>query len=124
MKPPRLRTRAYRQLWRVVAGAIGDALAQHPEYLTEAGRRSAARSITKRVTGAVMGYAIEASASAARGRSGASPAADEAVGGHHAGRDATVLPDGSEAAGSARGLAAFLPSPILARMRAAIGWRR
>ena len=109
-------TRAYRQLWRVVAGAVGDALAMHPEYLTQAGRRSAARSVTKRVTGAVMSYAVEA---AARGRSGGSPAADEAAGASTVGRGPVVSATGSEAAGLARGLAAFLR-----RAAATIGWRR
>jgi hypothetical protein len=64
--------RAYRQLWRVVDGAVFDALYTHQDYLTPKGRRSARGSIVKRVTGAVMGYAEES----ARGRSGASPAPD------------------------------------------------
>jgi hypothetical protein len=62
---------AYGQLWRVVDGAVADALLQHPEYLTPAGRVACQRSITKRVTGAVFGYAEQS----ARGRSGARPAA-------------------------------------------------
>lgn len=65
-------TRAYRQLWRIVDGAVADALRHHEDYLTQKGKRSARRSITKRVTGAVLGYAEQS----ARGRSGASPAAD------------------------------------------------
>lgn len=67
--------RAYRQLWRIVDGAVADAFAHHPEYLTAAGRQSARRSINKRVTGAVLGYAVEA----AKGRSGASPAAESGL---------------------------------------------
>jgi hypothetical protein len=55
----------YRALWFMVDGAVRDAFANHPEYLTEAGRRSAANSITKRVTGTLMGYATQV----ARGRS-------------------------------------------------------
>ena len=57
-KPPRKGDSLYRQLWRVVDGAIMDALKQHPDYLTDKGRRDrAARiSIAKRVTGAIMGY--------------------------------------------------------------------
>lgn len=69
------RGRAYRQLWRVVDGAVADALAAHPDYLTKKGEISARASIVKRVTGAVLGYAEQS----ARGRSGASPAADQAV---------------------------------------------
>lgn len=66
------RSRAYRQLWRIVDSAVRDALAHHPEYLTPKGHINARRSITKRVTGAVLGYAVQA----ARGRSGSSPAAE------------------------------------------------
>ena len=65
-------SRAYRQLWRIVDGAVRDALDSHPDYLTKKGRESARNSITKRVTGAVLGYATEV----AQGRSGVSPAAD------------------------------------------------
>ena len=65
-------TRAYRQLWRIVDGAVEDALRHHEDYLTQKGKRSARRSITKRVTGAVMGYVEQST----RGRSGVSPAAD------------------------------------------------
>jgi hypothetical protein len=119
MTRPARSTRAYRQLWRVVAGAVNDALGMHPEYLTAAGRRSAARSITKRVTGAVIGYAEQS----ARGRSGASPAADEAAGGGSVGRRSVGSATGREAAGFAKGLAAFLRSRLLSA-RAAIGWRR
>lgn len=50
----------YRRLWRVVDGAVRDALATHPEYLTDAGRQAAQRSITKRVTGALSGFAAQA----------------------------------------------------------------
>ncbi len=63
---------AYRQLWRVIDGQIADAFRQHPDYLTAKGKRAARRSIAKRVTGAVLGYAAEA----ARGRSGSSPAVE------------------------------------------------
>lgn len=55
----------YRQLWDLVAGAVRDTFAVHPEYLTEAGQRAAERSITKRVTGTLYGYATQV----ARGRS-------------------------------------------------------
>ena len=63
---------AYRQLWRVVDGAVFDALYTHPDYLTEKGRRSARTSINKRVVGAIMGFAEQS----ARGRSGEIPAAE------------------------------------------------
>jgi len=67
------RSAAYRQLWRVVDGAVADAMKQHPDYYTNSGTRKARASIVKRVTGAVMGYAEQS----AQGRSGSSPAADE-----------------------------------------------
>lgn len=67
--------RAYKQLWRVVDGAVADAFAMHPDYLTAKGLRSAQLSVTKRVTGAVIGFA-EQSAKAALV---ANPAADKGV---------------------------------------------
>lgn len=52
------RNKAYAQLWKVVDGAIADALSQHPDYLTEKGQTPQARaSITKRVVGTVLSYA-------------------------------------------------------------------
>lgn len=59
----------YVQLWKLVGGAVRDTFASHPEYLTEAGRRAAERSITKRVTGTLHGYATQV----ARGRSAGMP---------------------------------------------------
>jgi len=67
--------RAYKQLWRVVDGAVADAFAMHPDYLTAKGLRSAQLSVTKRVTGAVIGFA-EQSAKAALVDN---PAADRGV---------------------------------------------
>lgn len=58
--------RSYSRLWRIVDGAVADAFNQHPEYLKGARRSVVQNSITKRVTGAVMGFASEQ----ARGRSG------------------------------------------------------
>jgi hypothetical protein len=55
----------YRQLWKLVAGAVRDTFATHPEYLTKLGAQAAERSITKRVTGTLHGYATQV----ARGRS-------------------------------------------------------
>lgn len=66
------KSRAYRQLWRVVDGAVFDALYTHPDYLTKKGKQSARTSINKRVVGAVLGFAEQS----AKGRSGAIPAAD------------------------------------------------
>lgn len=58
----------YRQMWRVVEGAVADAFYSHPDYLSPKGRGMAASSITKRVVGAIMGYAEQS----AQGRSEAS----------------------------------------------------
>jgi hypothetical protein len=55
---------AYGQLWAIVSGAVADALNTHPDYLTRKGQRSAATSITKRVTGTVLSFAEQS----ARGR--------------------------------------------------------
>ncbi len=56
---------AYRQIWRIVDGAIRDTLENHPEYLTKAGSRAARNSLTKRVVGSLHGYATQV----AKGRS-------------------------------------------------------
>lgn len=55
----------YAHLWRLVDGAVRDAFANHPEYLTKAGNRSAQSSVVKRVVGTLHGYATQV----ARGRS-------------------------------------------------------
>lgn len=47
----------YHRLWRVVDGAVRDALMAHPNYLTEHGHQSARNSIVKRVTGSVVSFA-------------------------------------------------------------------
>lgn len=56
---------AYRQLWRLVDGAVADCFNNHPDYLTERGQhyRAARRSLTKRVVGAVLGYAEQSARS-------------------------------------------------------------
>lgn len=54
----------YSRLWRVVDGAVRDAFRMHPDYLTRKGNRNARNSVTKRVTGTVLGFALEE----ARGR--------------------------------------------------------
>lgn len=77
--PPNQHGAAYRRLWRVVEAAVADAFDKHPDYLAQSGRQgnSAIRSVTKRVVGAVHGYAVEA----AKRRSGVSaPAPDKPAG--------------------------------------------
>jgi hypothetical protein len=64
----------YRQLWRLIDGAILDALNQHPNYVAPEVRRRVRQAIAKRAVGAVMGHAAEA----ARGRSVAQAAAADA----------------------------------------------
>lgn len=66
------RSRAYSQLWRIVDGAVVDALEMHSDYLTPKGKRNARASITKRVTGSVLGFAEQS----AKGRTGSRPAAE------------------------------------------------
>lgn len=76
----------YRQLWRLIDGAVADAFSCHPDYLTTKGVQSARTSITKRVTGVVHGYAARAAkgseADASGGGSGFSPAAEMTNGEH------------------------------------------
>jgi hypothetical protein len=43
----------YHDFWKIVDGAIRDALNHHPEYLTDKGRRSLRESILKRAAGAL-----------------------------------------------------------------------
>lgn len=78
MKHPKIKPQkgglAYSQLWRVVDGAVRDCANMHPDYFVHARLKTARNSIVKRVSGAVLGFA------AAKGRSGASPAAGKAMG--------------------------------------------
>lgn len=54
LPPPRHRSDPrYGALWRVVEGAIEDALNSHPEYVGNAPRRKIRASVTKRVVGAL-----------------------------------------------------------------------
>jgi hypothetical protein len=70
--------RAYRSLWRVVDGAVRDCLNQHPEYLTDRGRRAMQASMTKRIAGAVFGFASASARARAERRSGSNgPAAKQ-----------------------------------------------
>lgn len=52
--PAYLKYNKNRKLFRIIEGAVMDAMNQHPEYFTEAGQNSALPSITKRVCGAVI----------------------------------------------------------------------
>lgn len=50
---------AHKQLWGVVEGAVNDAFHKHDDYLTPKGRRNAKVSVIKRVTGTVLGFALQ-----------------------------------------------------------------
>lgn len=58
--PAAMKYEDHRKLWRMVEGAVYDALRAHPDYLTDRGAKLAASSITKRVVGQLVGHAIEA----------------------------------------------------------------
>ena len=64
-----VKAKEHRLLWRIVEGAVTDALLSHPEYLTGKGSQCAVQSITKLVVGQLVGHATEARK---RGPSGAS----------------------------------------------------
>lgn len=51
--------RDHGRLWRLVEGGVVDAFRCHPDFLTQAGHRSAVQSVTKRVVGQLVGYAKE-----------------------------------------------------------------
>lgn len=69
----------YRQIWRIVDGAVNEALKAHPEYLaSKAKARTVRNSITKRVVGAITGYA-EQSAWVRSGSSSADETADASL---------------------------------------------
>lgn len=44
-------------LWNLVEGAVVDAFTSHPNFLTDRGRQTVVRSVTKRVVGQIVGYA-------------------------------------------------------------------
>lgn len=46
----------YSKLWRIVDGAVYDAVTKHPDYFTEKGHQCVVSSITKRVVGQIVGY--------------------------------------------------------------------
>lgn len=47
------------RLVRMVEGAVVDAFRQHPDYLTDKGRRCACGSVVKRVVGTLVGHAMQ-----------------------------------------------------------------
>ncbi len=44
----------YRRVWRLVNGAVADALLMHPDYVPTVRQRAARESIVKRVTGIIV----------------------------------------------------------------------
>ena len=56
-KPPK-GNEDYKKVWKIVDGAVADALLMHPDYLTDKGRhgRTARYSVVKRVVGAILSY--------------------------------------------------------------------
>lgn len=62
LQPEKFDSPTYRQIWRVVDGAVATALTSHPEYLAKGARaRTVRNSIVKRVVGAIHGYNAEKS---------------------------------------------------------------
>lgn len=98
--PKERQGKAYRQLWSVVSGAVADAFRMHPDYLTAKGNRSAATSVTKRVTGTVLGFAEQSAKGRVRPAEMEAPVATEPP---------PALCSGAEAGGSPQGLP--LPNP-------------
>lgn len=74
--PPQKTSLLYRQIWRIVDGAVVDAFQAHPEYISKGYKVKTVReSVVKRVTGALVGFAEES----AKGRSGEKSAAERMV---------------------------------------------
>ena len=60
LRPLRSATPFRRAIWKIVDGAVRDALFEHPEYLRSGARElTVRRSINKRVVGALAGYVGE-----------------------------------------------------------------
>jgi hypothetical protein len=79
IRPQKFAGSDYRQIWRIVDGAVAQAFNDHPEYLAPGARvRTVRNSIVKRVAGAVTGHAAQS----ARVRSEASNPADATGEGH------------------------------------------
>lgn len=84
LQPEKFDSPTYRQIWRVVDGAVATALTSHPEYLANGARvRSVRNSIVKRVVGAIYGYAEQS----AWVRSGFSPADESGSASHKVGAE-------------------------------------
>lgn len=70
----------YRQIWRLIDGAVRDALIHHPGYVAKGiSARTVRRSIVKRAAGAITGY-VGATVHRSRRRAepgSSSPAADQ-----------------------------------------------
>ncbi len=74
INPTKAATPTYRQIWRVVDGAVDLALSAHPEYVAPGKKiRTVRNSIVKRVVGALYGYAEQS----AWTRSGLGPAGEK-----------------------------------------------
>lgn len=78
--PARLKRADHAALWMLVEGAVADAFACHPDYLTDRGRRSAIESITKRVVGQIVGKIQETRKGGRFGASCAGGASDASRG--------------------------------------------
>ena len=66
LRPPRGKGPDYKKTWRIVDGALRDAMMQHPDYFTHRGSIGSARAgLVKRITGGLTGFAEQS----ARGRS-------------------------------------------------------
>lgn len=60
IKPLKIPSPVYRQFWRIVDGAVRDALRSHPSYLAPGAReRTVRNSLNKRIVGALAGYVAE-----------------------------------------------------------------
>ena len=91
---------AYRQLWRLVDGAVRQCFLEHPDYLSDSYREITVRtSIVKRVAGLILGYAgetAEARSSAEAGDSTETVAKAASV------RDDYSRPEAGEGSGNPR----------------------
>lgn len=68
---------AYRQIWRLVDGAVRDTILHHPEYFRDSRLTDLRHSLAKRISGAIVGHQFEKLRRKPRGRSG-QPAANKA----------------------------------------------
>lgn len=56
----------YQRIWKIVDGAVRDCLKMHDDYVSPAKVSNLRRSITKRVTGAMVGH-MKAESESSRG---------------------------------------------------------